>query len=117
MSFPDMNDHNCSPASETLEDKIKLLLSSISAEETKLMSEIQTMTENIQSVSHLFNEQYENNPSSTINNLIRYNMDIEQKLKKSIKKEMNFQLELEKYLVTTPNSAQTTESKRKWLII
>ncbi|MDF2685905.1 MAG: hypothetical protein K0S55_1086 [Clostridia bacterium] len=110
MSFSDINDHNCSAASETLEDKIKLLLTSISAEETKLASEIQAITEKIQSFSPLFIEQYDSNQSSTIINLIRYNINIEQKLKEIIKKEMNFQLELEKYLIITPNSSKTTES-------
>jgi FKBP-type peptidyl-prolyl cis-trans isomerase (trigger factor) len=82
----------------------------MSAEEIKLSNEIQAMTEKIQSASILFNEQYEKNPSSAIVNLIRYNMDIEQKLKDSIKKEMNFQSELEKYLAVTHNSAETTEN-------
>jgi len=102
MPIEDMNNDNSSPVFETLEDKIKLLLTTIAAEETKLACEIQASIENIQSVSGLTGEQFESNPASTIANLIEQNMSIEQVLKESIKKEMSFQLDLEKLLFATP---------------
>lgn len=110
MSFTDTNDYNCSPTHETIEDKIKQLLTTIFAEETNLADEIRSATKRIQSASQLLSEQCETDPASTIITLIRHNTDIEHELKNSIKKEMEFQLELEKLLDSIPVSSKTTES-------
>jgi hypothetical protein len=98
MTTSDMVDHNGSPVSETLENKIKRLLISISAEEIQTIHVMQATTEKLKDISQLFSEQYEDNRSAAIATLIRQNLKIEQVLKNSIKKEMDFQLDIDKLL-------------------
>ncbi|MDD4698992.1 MAG: hypothetical protein PHV07_01885, partial [Oscillospiraceae bacterium] len=99
-----------SPISETLEDRIKILLASIAAEETRLSSEIQATIKTIKSASNTTGELFENNLVSIIATLIQKNSNIEQELKDSIKKEMDFQLDLENLLNKTPDSTGVTEN-------
>ena len=110
MPFLEMNDPDNSPISETLEDRIKILLASIAAEETRLSSEIQATIKTIKSASNTTGELFENNLVSIIATLIQKNSNIEQELKDSIKKEMDFQLDLENLLNKTPDSTGVTEN-------
>lgn len=97
MFFSDSDTNNL-PWRKTYDEKVDLLLKSISAEEIRLTKKIHESIEKLWSKNDLSINHCENDSQKIIDALILQNSDIEKVLTESIKKEMNFQLELDESL-------------------